>query len=136
MSETSVPNDVRVRPEADQTAVGSVANNDEEALPTVVLVLALTEAVPAVTAEPREEEAVSMVLLVLALTTAAIDEEAVPIAVLVLPLTTAAIDEDAVDTSLWSASAPASRPAPVKVRVVLFQTSATRVPNEVRVLPE
>ena len=91
MSETSVPNELRVLPEADQIAVGSVANNEEEALVTVVF----TEAVPAVTADPSEDEAVVTTELVLALITAASEDEAV----LVLPLTTAAIDEEAVVTS-------------------------------------
>ena len=87
MSETSVPNEVRVLPEADQTAFGSIANNEDEALPTTVLVLVLI-----------------------------VD----------------AIDEEAVVTSDWRAKAPISSPAPVKVRVVLFQTSATNVPNVVK----
>jgi hypothetical protein len=101
-------------------------------LPTVVLVLVLTAVVPAETADPRDEEAVVTTELVLALITAASEDEAV----LVLPLTTAAIDEEAVVTSDWRARAPLSSPAPVRVRVVLFHTSATRVPNEERVLPD
>ena len=116
MSETKVPNELKVLPEADQIAVGNVANKEDEALPTVVL----TEAVPAVTAAPREEEAVPTIELVLALTevvpaviAAAIDEDAE----LVLPLTTAAIDEEAVVTSDWRARLPESRVASDKRRV-------------------
>ena len=87
MSATRVPNEERVLPEADQIAVGSVANNEEEALPTVVLVLVLMSAVAPVTADPRDEEAVPTMLLVLLLTA-------------VVPAVIAeAIDEDAVVTS-------------------------------------
>ena len=46
-SATRVPKDDRVRPEADQIAVGRVAKSEEEALPTMVLVFTLTAEVTA-----------------------------------------------------------------------------------------
>ena len=45
-------------------------------------------------------------------------------------------DEVAVVTSDKVASEPEVRPAPVRVRVPLVQTSATKVPNDERVRPE
>jgi hypothetical protein len=83
MSETRVPNEESVLPDADQMAVGRVAASDEDA-------------------------------------------------VLVFALTRATTDDEALFTSDCSAKAPELRVAPVKVRVVLFHTSAINVPNVVK----
>ncbi len=80
ISEATSAIDVSVLELYPHTALGNVAKSDDEALVTVVL----TEAVPAVTADPRDEEAVPTMLLVLLFTAVvpaviaeAIDEEAV-----------------------------------------------------------
>ncbi len=54
-------------------------------------------------------------------------------AVFVFAFTSATTDDDAFCTSDCTASEPESKPAPVRVRVPLPQTSEASVPNEVRV---
>ena len=137
-----------------------------EAFPTVVFVFALTEAVPAVIFAPileaNDEDALPTTLLVFAFTLvgifAASDDEAIPTTLAVFALTAefpveiasaraldalltevfvfalifAANELDAFVTSDCTASEPELRDAPVRVRVVAFQTSVARVPNVVR----
>ncbi len=109
-SEASEPNDVRVRPDEDQTARGIVAASDVEAVSTVAFVLASIVD----TAEVIWE-------FVFALMPAASDEEAFKTAVLT-PEIADANEVDAFVTSDCSANCPDVRFASVKSRVPKLQT--------------
>jgi hypothetical protein len=94
-----------------------------------------------VTRAPRDVEAVRTEDVVFALMTEARDVEAVLTVLLVLALI--AVCEEVIDEAKeveadWMSESvarePESRFEPVKVLVPLFQTSATKVPNEVSVL--
>jgi len=101
------------------------------------------EEVIEVSVDPSDEDALPTMLLVLALITAASELVAIPTLLSVLLFTLAvlaemavAIDEEAVDTSDCVAREPDERPAPVSVLVPFVHTSAASVPNVVRERPE
>jgi len=125
---------VRVRVVLVQTSAASVPKVVRERVPEAQTFAGIDviEDAMEVRDAPIEVEAV----LVLALTTAAIEVEAVLVLALTaaVPALIAAFnDVDAVCTSERVASDPDVRPAPVKVRVPLVQTSAARVPKPVKV---
>jgi hypothetical protein len=110
-SAASVPKVVRDLEALDQTARGMVAPSEVEAVKTVASVLLLIVDIA---------EAIWLLVFVLIAD--------------VLDAIFAVRDVDAFVTSDKVAKEPEVRDAPVNVRVPLAQTSATNVPNEVRVL--
>lgn len=83
--------------------------------------------------EPIELEAARTALLVFPLMTAPSELLAVVTVEFVFAFTSVTTEDDAFCTSVSVASEPDESPAPVSVLVPLFQTSAARVPNPVRV---
>jgi hypothetical protein len=123
------------------TSAASVPNVDRLLLP-----YAHTVAGSDAIIEPIDVEALLIALFVFALITLASDDDAVPILLSVLALTVVAIlpvcvfvfeltceviELDALCMSDNVAREPEDKPAPVNVRVPLFHTSATSVPNVV-----
>jgi hypothetical protein len=130
-----VPKDERVRVPADHTEAGIdriMDAKEDEALPTIVFVFvfipdvatASAESVCALTVDAMPPVALSVWLLILEVALA------IELSVCVLIL------DVALPMSVWVASEPELKPAPVSVRVAELHTSTASVPNEERVRDE